>query len=157
MLRRTLSKLTRAAAWSPPDSQDYRVPINRHGQTRSQIESFCKNIVKCRTASFPPMWYDMVYRAVFTLNNTSGNCGFQFSSSAVTTARCSWICFVSAIYWVVPLLWFSGYKLESLWTKVREKLPKASGERGFVITSAIWSLVWISLNFIVPLTTCCCK
>ena len=81
--------------------------------------------------------------------------GFQFSSTDLMTARCN-SCFVF-IYVVSFVLLWSGYKSDNFWTNVRDNLTKASSGKGLVIISDIWSLVPISLNFIVPLTICCCK
>ena len=47
-----------------------------------------------RNASFPPIWY-VVYRAVLTLNNTSGKQWVPILLLSVMTARYSWICFVN--------------------------------------------------------------
>ena len=135
------------------DAQDHRGSLDRHSHHVAALTYSMNTLLQMRMISVS---HPLVYTGLsFHWTLPYWKFGFQFSSTAVMTARCI-SCFVF-IYVVSFVLLKSGYKSDNFWTNVRDNLTKASSGRGFVMISDIWSLVPISLNFIVPLTTCCCK
>jgi len=144
---------TRVTRLIKTDAQDHRGSLDRHSHHVAALTYSMNTLLQMRMISVS---HPLVYTGLsFHWTLPYWKFGFQFSSTAVMTARCI-SCFVF-IYVVSFVLLKSGYKSDNFWTNVRDNLTKASSGRGFVMISDIWSLVPISLNFIVPLTTFCCK
>ena len=150
VLHWTLTKLTGAAAWSRlihRTSGSNQPPRALTFIYRTILEEHCS---KCVMSVSHPCGIG-IPGCLFTVHHYTGKYGFQFSSTAVTTARCSCFVFATLFRFLTLIFQDINWKCCGPWFETVRRMLLGKRASSWYQVSGLWYL------FQPPLTTSCRK